>query len=101
MSVVMLFCTLSSGGLAVRTSLYASRREFLTHASVATGAGLLGGIGAVSTQAADLETRRIRLIHDPSICVAPQYLAEGLLRAEGFTDIEYVEATDGFGTKLI
>ena len=66
----------------MRTSLYASRREFLTHATLAAGTGLLGGIGAgiASTQAADLETRRIRLIHDPSICVAPQYLAEGLLQ---------------------
>jgi NitT/TauT family transport system substrate-binding protein len=85
----------------VRTSLYASRREFLTYTALATAGGLLGGVGIASTQAADLETRRIRLIHDPSICVAPQYLAEGLLRTEGFTDVQYVEATDGFGTKLI
>ncbi len=27
-----------------------------------------------------------------SACIAPQYLAEELLRAEGFTDIRYVPA---------
>ena len=27
---------------------------------------------------------------DPAICVAPQYVAEELLRAEGFTDVRYV-----------
>jgi NitT/TauT family transport system substrate-binding protein len=33
--------------------------------------------------------------------VTPQYLAEELLRADGFDVVEYVEATDGFGTKLV
>src|SRR5262249_53494942 len=51
--------------------------------------------------AAAPETTRIRLVHDPSICVTPQYLAEELLRADGFDVVEYVEATDGFGTKLV
>ena len=32
----------------------------------------------------------IRIGYDPNICVAPQYIAEELLRAEGFTDIRYV-----------
>jgi NitT/TauT family transport system substrate-binding protein len=29
----------------------------------------------------------------PVICIAPQYVAEELLRAEGFTDIHYIEAS--------
>jgi len=37
-----------------------------------------------------LETTSVRLPKIPSICVAPQYIAEELLRAEGFTDIRYV-----------
>jgi len=41
-----------------------------------------------------LETTRLRLVHSPAICFAPQYLAETFLRAEGFTDIEYVAAKD-------
>jgi NitT/TauT family transport system substrate-binding protein len=47
------------------------------------------------------ETTRIRLVHDPSICVTPQYLAEELLRADGFSEVQYIEATDGFGTKVV
>jgi NitT/TauT family transport system substrate-binding protein len=41
------------------------------------------------------ETTRIRLIHDPSICVTPQYLAEELLQAEGFTEVHYVTVGPG------
>jgi NitT/TauT family transport system substrate-binding protein len=44
---------------------------------------------------------RIRLVHDPSICVIPQYPAEELLRSDGFSEVQYVEATDGFGTRLV
>jgi NitT/TauT family transport system substrate-binding protein len=47
------------------------------------------------------ETTRLRLIQDPSICVTPQYLAEELLRADGFSEVQYIEATDGFGTKVV
>jgi len=36
------------------------------------------------------ETKRIRFVHAPSICIAPQYLAEELLRLEGFTEVEYL-----------
>jgi NitT/TauT family transport system substrate-binding protein len=37
-----------------------------------------------------LETTRIRLARVPSICRAPQYMTEELLRGEGFTDVSYV-----------
>jgi NitT/TauT family transport system substrate-binding protein len=37
------------------------------------------------------EIAKIRLIHAPSICLAPQLLAEELLRLEGFAEVEYVE----------
>jgi NitT/TauT family transport system substrate-binding protein len=33
----------------------------------------------------------------PGICLAPQYVAEDLLRAEGFTDVQYVELPEGGG----
>ena len=39
------------------------------------------------------ETTTIRLSRDPSICLAPGYIADDLLRAEGFTDIRYVPRT--------
>ena len=33
--------------------------------------------------------------HGPGICIAPQYLAEELLRADGFTDVSFVPAMKG------
>jgi NitT/TauT family transport system substrate-binding protein len=61
----------------------------------ALGAGLIGGlIDARSGIAAEPppETTRIRLNRYPFdvACVAPQWVAEELLRAEGFKEIEYV-----------
>jgi NitT/TauT family transport system substrate-binding protein len=38
-----------------------------------------------------IETTTVRIGRNPGICVAPQYIAEELLRAEGFTDVRYVE----------
>src|SRR5260370_42644559 len=37
------------------------------------------------------EVKKIRLVHAPAICLSPQYIAEELLRLEGFSDIEYVD----------
>jgi NitT/TauT family transport system substrate-binding protein len=41
-----------------------------------------------------IETTSVRFLKSPSICVAPQYVADQLLRAEGFTDIRYIDITD-------
>jgi len=66
------------------------RRAFLARAC-ALGAGSLLGLhnGSASAEPA-LETKRIRFIHAPSICIAPQYLAEELLRLDGFSEVEYL-----------
>ena len=37
------------------------------------------------------ETTRLRMFRSPSLCVAPQFVAEELLHAEGFTDVQYVQ----------
>ena len=66
-----------------------SRRDFVTTASAAGAAGLLGSAPALADEGPP-ETTTIRLRHDPSICLAPRYVAEELLRAEGFTDVRYV-----------
>jgi len=47
------------------------------------------------------ETKKIRLIHVPAICGAPQYIAEGLLRSEGFTDVEYVRPVSETGVSAV
>jgi NitT/TauT family transport system substrate-binding protein len=41
------------------------------------------------------ETTRLRLLKTASVCWAPQYLADDLLRAEGFTDVTYVDFPGG------
>ena len=66
-----------------------SRREFLAGTSMLGAATLLG---LPRTAAAEplLETTKIRLVHAPAICLAPQYMAEELLRLEGFSHVEYV-----------
>ena len=78
-----------------------SRRRFLRGLTLAGTVGLLGLQPRLVAAEPPPETTRIRLVHDPSICVTPQYLAEELLRADGFSEVQYVEATDGFGTRLI
>jgi NitT/TauT family transport system substrate-binding protein len=67
------------------------RRQFLRE-TVAAGAAcvLLGGSPRPAMAEPPPETTRLRLPRTPSICVAPQYLAEELLRGEGFTSIEWV-----------
>ena len=70
-------------------SIIQTRRRFLASAALAGAAGVLR---APQSQAAEgpLETNSVRVIRSPSICLAPQYVAEELLRAEGFTDVRYV-----------
>jgi NitT/TauT family transport system substrate-binding protein len=67
-----------------------TRRSFLTTLLLA---GASSFIRIPSTLAAEgpPETTVIRLARQPTICVAPQFVAEELLRAEGFTDIRYVD----------
>jgi NitT/TauT family transport system substrate-binding protein len=68
-----------------------SRREFLSTAALA-GTGALLGLRCESLAAEPpLETTKIKLDQRPSICVAAQYVAEDFLRAEGFTDVQYIK----------
>jgi NitT/TauT family transport system substrate-binding protein len=67
-----------------------SRRHFLASLSAAGAAGVLGGRGSLADERAP-ETTTVRLSKIPGICIAPQYVAEELLAAEGFTDVHYVE----------
>ena len=67
------------------------RRRFLATLSSTAAAGLLGAPNVLG-QEAPLETARIRLYEWTSVCIAPQFVAEELLKAEGFTDVQYVRA---------
>jgi NitT/TauT family transport system substrate-binding protein len=66
-----------------------TRRRFLTTLSLTGAASLLPAPRALAAEGA-LETTTVRLAKTSSICIAPQYVADELLRAEGFTDIRYV-----------
>ena len=72
-----------------------SRRDFLARLSAAGAAGVLGGRTSLADEGPP-ETTTIRLPHDPSVCVVPAYMADDLLRAEGFTDVRYVPTLAGF-----
>jgi NitT/TauT family transport system substrate-binding protein len=72
-----------------------SRREFLGEMTLAGTAALLGLRPEQAIAEPPPETRRIRLVRIPSICRSPQYVADDLLRGQGFTDIEYVRRAGG------
>jgi NitT/TauT family transport system substrate-binding protein len=67
-----------------------NRRQFLTTLSLAGAAALVRGPPALAAEGS-LETTTVRLPRTPTICTAPQYVGEELLRAEGFADISYID----------
>jgi NitT/TauT family transport system substrate-binding protein len=67
-----------------------TRRRFLTTLSLAGTVGLARAPRVLAAEG-PLETTTIRLPKSPAICIAPGYVAAELLRAEGFTDIHYVD----------
>jgi NitT/TauT family transport system substrate-binding protein len=68
-----------------------SRRDVLTKLSAIGAAGLIDGPSAFA-QETPPETGTIRLYKMPGICIAPQYVAEEMLKSEGFSDIQYFES---------
>jgi len=68
-----------------------TRRRFLTTLSLTGAAGLLGARPGLAEKGG-LETTSVRFMRIPIICHAPQFIAEDLLRAEGFTDVRFVDA---------
>ena len=74
-----------------------SRREFLEGLTLGGMASLLGTGPEGASAERPPETTRLRLAKVNAICVAPEYVAEELLRTEGFTDIEYVQTAGTVG----
>ena len=79
-----------------------SRRGLLSQTGrlgiATTGLALVAGCGIgprqfnpPSSGEPSLETTSIRLVQVPTICQAPQYVVEDLLRSEGFTEVQYVQ----------
>ena len=66
-----------------------TRRRFISNVALAGAAGLLHVPPSAGAEGS-LETTTVRLAKNEGICIAPQYIADELLRGEGFTDIRYV-----------
>jgi NitT/TauT family transport system substrate-binding protein len=76
-----------------------SRRDFLAGLSAAGAASILG-TGASVADEAPLETTTLRLQRGATICLAPGQIAEELLRAEGFSDIRYLDVETVAGGEI-
>ena len=69
-----------------------NRRRFLAGLT----AGLIGTPASARAEPPpETTTVRIRKITNAAVCEAPKYVAAELLRAEGFTDVRYVEGGAG------
>jgi NitT/TauT family transport system substrate-binding protein len=75
-----------SGGHGLRLD----RRTFLANAATLGAASLLG-LPRTAEAEPPPETTRLRVFASPIPCKAPEYVARELLRAEGFTDVRYLE----------
>jgi NitT/TauT family transport system substrate-binding protein len=76
-----------------------NRRGFLASVSLATAAGVLGARGSLADEGPP-ETTTLRLQRGFTICLAPGQIAEELLRAEGFTDISYLDVETVAGGEI-
>jgi len=66
------------------------RRKLLATLSLSGAAGLLR-VPPTAAAEGPPEITSVRFMRTPSLCHAPQFVAEELLRAEGFTEIQYIE----------
>lgn len=74
----------------------ASRRDVLRGIGLASGAALVGRPFRAAAEPPP-ETTRLRLGKTPALCTAPQFVAEPLLQAEGFSDTQYLTRTGHIG----
>src|SRR6185369_11709079 len=68
-----------------------SRRDFIQGMALTGSAALLGLNAQAARAEPPPETTRIRIHDAPITCFAPSYLAGELMKAEGFTDVQYVK----------
>ena len=68
-----------------------NRREFVR---AGAAAGALSYLPGALASEPPPETRLIRIPQIPNICWAPTYVAEDLLKAEGFTEVRFVKYSD-------
>src|SRR5688572_337557 len=80
-----------------------NRRKFLSSLTVAGTAAVLGLKPKAAAAEPPPETTRIRIHDSPITCFAPVYVAEELLKAEGFTEVQYIKTplTGGGSSKAL
>src|SRR3974390_1571155 len=76
-----------------------NRRRFLVTLTSASAAGIMSASPSAAEEGPP-ETTTVRLAKIAGICIAPQYVADELLRAEGFTDIRFVATDAGIPAAL-
>jgi NitT/TauT family transport system substrate-binding protein len=70
-----------------------TRREFMQDMVLAGAVTTMGYACELLAAEPPPETTRIRVQDAPITCFAPLYVAEELLKAEGFTEVEYVKTS--------
>ncbi len=66
------------------------RREFVRTMSLAGATSMFASPARTANAEPPPETTTIKIVQNPGLCTSAQYVAEPLLRAEGFTDVRYV-----------
>jgi NitT/TauT family transport system substrate-binding protein len=87
--------------MSTRHTRQVSRRRFLGGVTLAGTVGLLGVYPRPVAAEPPPETTTLRLVHSPSICIAPSYVAAELLAGEGFTQVHHVKTEGQLFTKLL
>ena len=67
-----------------------TRRDFVQFGALAGAASILSVDREALGAEPPPETKRLRIARIPDNCYAPQYMAEEMLRGEGFSDLQYV-----------
>jgi NitT/TauT family transport system substrate-binding protein len=81
----------------IQQTTRSSRRRFLAGLTFTGAAELLGLRPRPAAAEPPPETTTLRVHHSLSLCIAPLYVAEELLRAEGFTEVQYVTYEESGG----
>jgi NitT/TauT family transport system substrate-binding protein len=76
-----------------------SRREFVRDMALAGAASALGIWSGVAAAEPPPETKRLRIAEIPSVCRSPEWVAEELFKAEGFTDVQYIRKQGTLGVE--
>src|SRR5262247_3187559 len=93
-------CSRREGGEMVPLNPdHVARRDFL-RVGVLTAAGL-GLVARPARAEPPPEIRTLKLSKEPYACIAPQYIVDEFLAAEGFSGVERVEVGDSSAATLV